>query len=219
MHKLTNQIRSIQGTSVKVKQRIWVQISTNILPVQPPEEKMFIEEEVEHEDLSHGGLYTKEETNSWSNLIEYSNFHQAITQKLTFGACQNLGECSSQQSMQFPSYNLEKLIDDTVEGSNPFVKIDKTINKYGAYISTFVLLIWSVKFIIFTVTMTLMITQEGITGALALFFSTFCGTIHRKNIIRESRRKPRPYSKDYEEHSCISAPSMTPTASNYNSPN
>ena len=30
----------------------WVQISTNIVPVQPPEEKMFIEEEVEHEDLS-----------------------------------------------------------------------------------------------------------------------------------------------------------------------
>ena len=121
--------------------------------------------------------------------------------------------------MQFPSYNLEKLIDDTVEGSNPFAKIDKTINKYGAYISTFVLLIWSVKFLIFTVTMTLMIIQEGITGALTLFFSTFCGTIHRKNIIRESRRKPRPYSKDYEEHSFISAPSMTTTASNYNSPN
>ena len=120
--------------------------------------------------------------------------------------------------MQFPSYNLEKLIDDTVEGSNPFVKIDKVLTKYGAYISTFVLLIWSVKFLIFTVTMTLMITQEGITGALALFFSTFCGTIHRKNIIRESRRKPRPYSKDYEEHSFISAPSMTTTASNYNSP-
>ena len=96
---------------------------------------MFIEEEVEHEDLSHGGLYTKEETNSWSNLIEYSNFHQAITQKLTFGACQNLGECSSQQSIQYPSYNLEKLIDDTVEGSNPFVKIDQVLTKYEAYIA------------------------------------------------------------------------------------
>ena len=122
--------------------------------------------------------------------------------------------------MQFPSYNLEKLIDDTVEGSNPFVKIDKIITKYGAYISTFVLLIWIVKFLIFTVTMTLMIIQEGITGALTLFFSTFCGTIHRKNIIRESRRNPRPYSKDYEEHSFISAPSKThTTTTKYNSPN
>ena len=65
-----------------------------------------------------------------------------------------------------------------------------------------------------------MITQEGITGALALFFSTFCSTIHRKNIIRESRRRPRPYSKDYEEHSFISAPSTThTTTTNYNSPN
>ena len=125
-----------------------MQISTSIVPIQPPGDKIFIEEEVEHEDLSHCGLYTKDETNSWSNLIEYSNFHQSITQKLIFGSCQNLGECSSQQSSQFPSYNLQKLVDETVEGSNPFVKIDQTLTKYGAYISIFVLIIWSIKFII-----------------------------------------------------------------------
>ena len=201
----------------------WVQLSTSIVPVQPPRDKMFIEEEVEHEDLSHGGLYTKEETNSWSALIEYSNFHQAITQKLTFGACKNLGECSSQQSSQYPSYNLQKLVDETVEGSNPFVKIDQALTKYGAYISAFVLLIWTIKFVIFTVTMTLMMMQEGVTGALALFFSTFCGTIHRRNRIREFSKKdkpPRPYSKDYEESSFLSTPTTTFTAAtNYNNPN
>ena len=128
----------------------WLQVSTSIVPVQQPRDKMFIEEEVKHEDLSHGGLYTEEDTNSWSALIEYSNLHQAITKKITCGVCKNLGECSSQQSSQYPSCNLKKLIDNTVEGSNPFVKIDQALTKYGTYISAFVLLIWTIKFFIFT---------------------------------------------------------------------
>ena len=102
------------------------------------------------------------------------------------------------------------------------MKIDQALTKYGAYISAFVLLIWSIKFIIFATTMALVIAQEGITGALALFFSTFCGAIHRKNRIREFRRKdkPRPFSKDYEDSSFLSAPATTFTATtNYNEPN
>ena len=79
------------------------------------------------------------------------------------------------------------------------------------------------KITIFTVTMTLMMMQEGVTGALALFFSTFCGTIHRRNRIREFSKKdkpPRPYSKDYEESSFLSTPTTTFTAAtNYNNPN
>ena len=103
------------------------------------------------------------------------------------------------------------------------MKIDQALTKYGAYISAFVLLIWTIKFVIFTVTMTLMMMQEGFTGALALFFSTFCSTVHRRNRIREFRRKdkpPRPYSKDYEESSFLSTPTTTFTAAtNYNNPN
>ena len=32
--------------------------------------------------------------------------------------CKNLGEYSIQQSSQYPSYNLQKLVDETIEGSN-----------------------------------------------------------------------------------------------------
>ena len=191
----------------------WIQISNKILPVHQPMDKMFIEAEVEHEDLSHGGIYTQEETDSWNSLIEYSNFHKSISQQLSYGACQNLGECTSQPSSQFPSYNLQKLIDETEETVNVFKRIDQTLTKYGAYISAFVLIIWTIKSIIFMVTLTMMILQEGMTGAVALLFATCCGSVHRQHRIREIRKnlKPRPFSKDYEETSFLSTPAPTPT--------
>ena len=82
----------------------WIQIQDKIVPVHPPEKRVFIEEEIEHEDRSHGGLYTEEEVQSWNSLIEYANFHASILQQLSYGACQTSGECSPQD--QFLSYNL-----------------------------------------------------------------------------------------------------------------
>ena len=191
----------------------WIQVSNKIVPVHPPAQRVFIEEEIKHEDLSHGGLYTEEEIDSWNSLIEYSNFHASISQQLSYGACQTSGECSP--SSQFPSYNLARLIEEKTTEYNVLGEMVKKINEYGIWISVLVLTIWTVKLLIFMVTFTILTIQEGATGGLALVLSSCCGAIHRRNNIRNYRRnvmtpKPVPLIKDYEDTSFITQ-SPTPT--------
>ena len=87
------------------------------------------------------------------------------------------------------------------------MKIDQALTKYGAYISAFVLLIWTIKFLVFTVTMTLMMMQEGVTGALALFFSPsvvqFIGETELENSARRTSHQDPTARIMKNLHSCL----------------
>ena len=59
-------------------------ITPDIHPVAPPELMAPADaEDVNHEDLSKGGLYTAKEEESWERLTSFPSYHEALVKSVT----------------------------------------------------------------------------------------------------------------------------------------
>ena len=179
----------------------WIGITPSLIPVSPPLKKDFILDEFQHESLAHGGIYTEQEVKAWESLIEYSNFHTALTRTLSYGVCLHEGECENDQIHPIPSYNLDRLIDPLKQQLSVLSKIDTYLNQYSLYISILVLSGWIIKVVIWVASFTAIVLQEGMNGAIALCFSTICFPVHqmRKISKRAKQRRRKIPMPDYEE--------------------
>ena len=53
------------------------------------------QQNIDHEDLHTGGLYTEDELESWKKHLELGDIHDAITKKISYGVCAEQGNCDS----------------------------------------------------------------------------------------------------------------------------
>ena len=179
----------------------WISINPSLVPVSPPLTKDFVIKRFAHESLSHGGIYTDEEVKAWESLIEYSSFHTALSQSITYGVCLHEGKCEQAQINPVPTYNLQNLIDPLKEELSWFRKIDEAIKLYSGYIGIIVILGWIFKLIIWISAFTTILLKEGTSAAIALFFSTICFSAHQmKKISRRAKQnRTKIPTPDYDE--------------------
>lgn len=170
----------------------WVTITPDIVATGTPS-KMTIQNRVtQHEDLSHGGIYTKEEINSWESVIQWSSYHNALSQNLAYGVCIHDGKCDGGQVgfQTTPGYNLDRLMDE-VGDFNLLTYIDKQINRFSTYISLCVLIIWVIRAMTWITMVTLTLARDGFQATVALMYTTCCATTHAASKVRRRVRRHR----------------------------
>ena len=175
-------IRAIEG---------WVSINPKIIPTKAPLTQSFIATDVHHEDLSIGGIYTQDELKSWDALIQFSAFHNALSRTMSYGVCLEKGQCANNPSNSMPAYNLDQLITPVIAELNIFEKIDAKIKEYSGIIGVIVLVGWSIKLLVWLVTISITLTQEGIRGTIALLYSGICFIPYTAGKIRRKAKKHR----------------------------
>ena len=138
-----------------------------------------------HEDMSQGGLYTKEELDQWESFLHYGHFKESIIERITTGTCINQ-ECSNGETGNLQNYNLELLI------ANKFGIWEQTkawITSSGAYLSAMVLIIYAVRLSLWSGLMFHTIYREGSEVAATVIYAMCCGSLYKWGKILRRRKK------------------------------
>ena len=121
----------------------WVSINPDLRPAKESTDGRINDGNLSHEDMSKGGLYTRQEVESWESLIQYSQYRDAVSENLAYGVCVKEGKCTPRIKESVPQYNL-RLIQDAI--ANPidtiFDEIDSFIRRTGGYLSLIVIVMW-----------------------------------------------------------------------------
>lgn len=170
----------------------WVTITPDIVATGTPSKMTIQNRAIQHEDLSHGGIYTQAEISSWESVIQWSSYHNALSQNLAYGVCVHDGKCGGGQGgfQTTPGYNLDRLMDE-VENFNLLTYIDKQINRFSSYISLTVLIIWVIRALTWITMVTLTLARDGFQATIALMYTTCCATSHAASKVRRRVRRHR----------------------------
>ena len=132
-----------------------------------------------HEDMSRGGLYTTEEINEWEQFITYGTFRESLLNSISTGACVHREICKTDNQPGLPSYNIDRLMEEVTDGLNPFSKLKMWIEKYGAYLSALIILVWIGKVMLWIALLFNTVVREGKNVAVALVYATCCGALYK----------------------------------------
>ena len=156
-----------------------------------------------HEDMAKGGLYTSDELKQWEQFISYGDFKSSLISSISTGACVHRKICKTNDEMDLPRYNIDRLIEEAKGSINLFDKIDKMIRYYGAYLSLIVLGIWTARAGLWIALIFNTVIREGKHVAVALLYATCCGTLYKTGRIRKHNKKsasapPQSELKDFQ---------------------
>ena len=164
----------------------WVSLP-ELRPIKEPNQ--FVKDQnVTHEDMSRGGLYTGKELEQWEQFIAYGNFRSSLLSSISTGACVHRDICKSDE-MELPRYNLDRLIEEANEKMNVFAKIDKMIRTNGAYLAAIVILVWLARVSLWIALIFNTMIREGKNVAVALLYATCCGTLYKTGRIMKHSKK------------------------------
>jgi hypothetical protein len=185
------------GLKVFTNEGIWIELSPTLHEIEAPPQMTLTPSTQEHtyEDLSEGGIYSVTELDNWRKHLEIGDYHDAISQTITFGVCVHEGQCPIQSAA--PVFNLQQLRPTTWITTNPLTKLRHFINTNAVYISLLVLIIETSKFLIFITLFAQTLIRDGLAGAQALLHILCCNMLRQSQKI--ARRKQRHYNVNAEE--------------------
>ena len=188
------------GIKIKTEEQIWIELSGVGTPRrmhQPAEYPHKKEVEVKHEDLASGGLYTPEEIQAWESHLSFGDVSEAITKTLTYGVCQHQGQCPTSGTV--PAYDLSSLVPGShiLEQLNIFQKFKHMVENCGIWLSLIVVIIETIKILIYLSTFATILLQEGVMGLQAAMYLLCCtGQRVAKKIRKRKERVTRNWKKE-----------------------
>ena len=188
------------GIKIKTEEQIWIELSGVGTPRrmhQPAEYPHKKEVEVKHEDLASGGLYTPEEIQAWESHLSFGDVSEAITKTLTYGVCQHQGQCPTSGTV--PAYDLASLVPGShiLEQLNIFQKFKHMVENCGIWLSLIVVIIETIKILIYLSTFATILLQEGVMGLQAAMYLLCCtGQRVAKKIRKRKERVTRNWKKE-----------------------
>ena len=168
-------------------------------PIKDPSQFEGSTNNLTHEDMSRGGLYTNEEINEWEQFITYGTFRESLLNSISTGACVHRDICKTDNQPGLPSYNIDRLMEEVEDEMNPFSKLKAWIEKYGAYLSALIILVWTGKCMLWIALLFNTIVREGKNVAVALVYRTCCGALYKSGRIRRHNNKKAASAPPAEE--------------------
>ena len=169
----------------------WVTINPDVRPAKAPAEVQVVGGNISHhESMAHGGLYTRYEIESWESLIQYSQYRDAVSETLAYGVCVKEGKCKPTTQENVPRYNLQHL-EEVILTDSIFDRIDDFVRRTGGYLSLIVIVMQSVKAIMWTTMIVLTFIKDGIQTTIALLYATCCPTPYTAERVRRRADKLR----------------------------
>ena len=157
--------------------------------VKKPKDYYLIGQNMTHEDLSGGGLYTKEELDHWERLISYGTFHSSLLSSLSTGVCTQRAICDSPEGSTVPAYDLANLISEVETKMDPLSALESWIRTNGAYLAFLVMFVWTLKLALWLALISGTLFKEGKNVAVALVYATCCGALYRSGRIKRHNMK------------------------------
>ena len=165
----------------------WVTINPHIKPSATPQNMSLMDNSINHESLSHGGIYTDQELAAWESQLQFSNFHHAVTKSVSYGVCIAEDRCVEQ--MYVPSYDLKNLVKEEIEQVNVIGRINNWIKSYSGLIGVIVIMGWTIKMVVYITIITATIIKKGISSTVALVYATCCFVPYTAGSIRWNQWK------------------------------
>ena len=176
----------------------WIALP-DLRPIKEPSEYIGNKKDFEHEDLAQGGVYTTQELDQWEQFISYGTFKSSLLSSISTGACVHKNICTAGNEMGLPSYNLNRLIEETEEKIRVWSKIDSWIRRNGAYLSAVVIIVWIGRIALWIALIFNTVVREGRNVAIALLYATCCGTLYKTGRIRRHNTKKAATSAPQQE--------------------
>ena len=90
-------------------------------------------------------------------------------------------------------------MEEVEDEMNPFSKLKAWIEKYGAYLSALIILVWTGKCMLWIALLFNTIVREGKNVAVALVYRTCCGALYKSGRIRRHNNKKAASAPPAEE--------------------
>ena len=161
----------------------------NLSPIKDPSQFQGRMSNTSHEDMSRGGLYTTEEIEEWEQFIAYGTFRESLLNSISTGVCVHKEICKADNQQGLPSYNINRLIEEVTDEMNPLSKLKVGIEKYGAYLSALIILVWTGKVMLWIALLFNTVVREGKNVAVALVYATCCGALYKSGRIKRHNNK------------------------------
>ena len=123
----------------------WVELSPHLRRATAPANTFPMDEtNVEHEDVTHSGIYTAAELEEWNLITQYPSYQKALVNEIALGSCSVTGRCGYQSSSSTPGiqpYDLNQLLQKSIDSLDIWEQVDRWIMAKGAYLAALVLLL------------------------------------------------------------------------------
>ena len=176
------------GLKIHTLDGTWVEINPHIKELPTPRELPLMEHNLQHEDLSTGGIYTEGELQAWTQHLEMGDYHDAILESITYQSYGTGGELEPNPFQTANKWGQE------ISLSSPWRVFTKWIESWGTYVCLLALLVEAVHLTVWVVAVSLTVIQDGVEGSKALLYLLCCKPIQHSQ--RISRRHDRLRKKD-----------------------
>ena len=166
----------------------WINIKQQMTRVPRPQPFPAPHDQLEVFDFNAGGVYTSHEIEVWKEAREVRGFKKMIGTKLLTGLCIGQSLCEEDGA---PTYTFDNLMPNIEGNLNPLSKLTNWVVEWGAYSSALVLVIESLKMIMFLIMIIWTSIMEGMTSVIALMANILCFSFVSYRKIRRNRRKNR----------------------------
>ena len=171
----------------------WVEISPHIRRATAPTSS-FPDDgpATQHEDVSQAGIYTANELEDWSLIVQYPDYEQAMVNEISLGSCSVTGKCGYQPGASAPGvrpYDLEQLINKSIKSLDIWQKIDQWILQHGSYLAALVLVLTLSSWLLKIILLATALIKEGPAQAIAMASLLCCSG--PQNYGRLQRRRAR----------------------------
>ena len=177
---------------IRIKEGTWVSLTPDIHPVSPPDQLVPEDaEDLSHEDLSKGGLYTAKEEEDWERLTSFPSYHEALIKSVTVGVCLQTGSCQQGQMESVRRFDLGNLSPESFD-IGIWSSFQRWVREKGDMLAALVLLYVSVKTMTTLVILAWSLMREGPAAMLAVIWISCCGpTASYNKVKRRHRRRQR----------------------------
>ena len=192
---------------ILTEQQVYISLTPAIVRLTPPSRKKSDIGTFHHEDLSSvagdTGLYSNIEVSSHLEHIREQEFTDSVTRTIAYGVMSNTEAYDTDPAF---NYNLERLTPEAVLKELDLLgKLDKWLQRYGAYVSLLVLILETTKCIITISMITYSAVKDGIHGARAICYGLCCSQLvsTTKQLERAKRRRMRSSAQETTEMKCL----------------
>ena len=176
--------------SIKTTEGNWIEINPHIRATQTPSVYTPEKSTFQHEDLSHGGLYSTSEMKSWEEMISFPSYANARLMSISLGDCVNQKQCDPDGQSDLESYDFTNLITE-VKQYNPLQPLREWIHTNGDILALCVLILVVVKVIMDTTMILFTLAKEGPGAVLALLVELYLSNAQAFRRIRRRNAKYR----------------------------
>jgi hypothetical protein len=176
--------------TIRAQER-WITISPHLAPALPPDGGTLSgEEAMQHESLQDGGLYTTAEQELWEQMTNYPQYHRALLQEISLGACASTGTCGTTTGINGVSpYDLRRLIKDEEQKYDLLSSLSDWVVRHGAWLSFAVLTLTAIQLLINLATLAVALFYSGPAAGLAVIFTLMCqGPRAYRQVARRNQR-------------------------------